>query len=205
MALPEAVERESHGEPTWFAGQGKVFAMLDSSVGRAHADAPRAERRCREPGQAVALASVRPGELGGEPRAVAQDDHGLEGARRRHVFGDEAPILPAQRRAPRSIEDDPPRARPQRPPPGVAHEGLDAPAAAHQLQVVVARHDQSAAVARRVIRVRSTRAAERRVAEERQRREHEPRRQGGAPARRAHAAGRRATSQVTATMKSAGA
>jgi len=29
MALPEANERVSHGEPTWFAGKGKVFAMLD--------------------------------------------------------------------------------------------------------------------------------------------------------------------------------
>ena len=29
MALPEAHERLSHGEPTWFAGKGKVFAMLD--------------------------------------------------------------------------------------------------------------------------------------------------------------------------------
>jgi predicted DNA-binding protein (MmcQ/YjbR family) len=29
MALPEAVEKRSHGEPTWFAGTGKVFAMLD--------------------------------------------------------------------------------------------------------------------------------------------------------------------------------
>jgi predicted DNA-binding protein (MmcQ/YjbR family) len=29
MALPEAVEKISHGEPTWFAGKGKVFAMLD--------------------------------------------------------------------------------------------------------------------------------------------------------------------------------
>ena len=29
MALPEADERISHGEPTWFAGKGKVFAMLD--------------------------------------------------------------------------------------------------------------------------------------------------------------------------------
>lgn len=29
MALPEANERISHGEPTWFAGKGKVFAMLD--------------------------------------------------------------------------------------------------------------------------------------------------------------------------------
>lgn len=28
-ALPEANERVSHGEPTWFAGKGKVFAMLD--------------------------------------------------------------------------------------------------------------------------------------------------------------------------------
>lgn len=29
LALPEADERLSHGEPTWFAGKGKVFAMLD--------------------------------------------------------------------------------------------------------------------------------------------------------------------------------
>src|SRR5688572_21688007 len=30
MAFPEAIEKLSHGEPTWFAGKGKVFAMLDS-------------------------------------------------------------------------------------------------------------------------------------------------------------------------------
>jgi predicted DNA-binding protein (MmcQ/YjbR family) len=29
MAFPDAVEKISHGEPTWFAGKGKVFAMLD--------------------------------------------------------------------------------------------------------------------------------------------------------------------------------
>ena len=30
LSLPEAVEKPSHGEPTWFAGEkGKVFAMLD--------------------------------------------------------------------------------------------------------------------------------------------------------------------------------
>jgi hypothetical protein len=29
LALPEAHEKVSHGEPTWFAGKGKVFAMLD--------------------------------------------------------------------------------------------------------------------------------------------------------------------------------
>jgi predicted DNA-binding protein (MmcQ/YjbR family) len=29
LTLPEANERLSHGEPTWFAGKGKVFAMLD--------------------------------------------------------------------------------------------------------------------------------------------------------------------------------
>jgi hypothetical protein len=29
MVLPDANERLSHGEPTWFAGKGKVFAMLD--------------------------------------------------------------------------------------------------------------------------------------------------------------------------------
>jgi hypothetical protein len=30
LAFPEASERMSHGEPTWFAGKGKVFAMLDN-------------------------------------------------------------------------------------------------------------------------------------------------------------------------------
>jgi len=30
LAFPEAGERLSHGEPTWFAGKGKVFAMLDN-------------------------------------------------------------------------------------------------------------------------------------------------------------------------------
>ena len=29
MALPEVTEKLSWGEPTWFAGKGKVFAMLD--------------------------------------------------------------------------------------------------------------------------------------------------------------------------------
>lgn len=29
LGFPEASERLSHGEPTWFAGKGKVFAMLD--------------------------------------------------------------------------------------------------------------------------------------------------------------------------------
>jgi hypothetical protein len=29
LALPEAAEKLSHGEPTWFAGKGKVFATLD--------------------------------------------------------------------------------------------------------------------------------------------------------------------------------
>jgi predicted DNA-binding protein (MmcQ/YjbR family) len=29
LGFPEANERLSHGEPTWFAGKGKVFAMLD--------------------------------------------------------------------------------------------------------------------------------------------------------------------------------
>lgn len=30
LRLPEAAEKLSHGEPTWFAGKGKVFAMLDN-------------------------------------------------------------------------------------------------------------------------------------------------------------------------------
>jgi predicted DNA-binding protein (MmcQ/YjbR family) len=29
LALPDAQEKLSHGEPTWFAGKGKVFAMFD--------------------------------------------------------------------------------------------------------------------------------------------------------------------------------
>ena len=29
LGFPSANERVSHGEPTWFAGKGKVFAMLD--------------------------------------------------------------------------------------------------------------------------------------------------------------------------------
>jgi hypothetical protein len=29
LALPEANEKLSHGEPTWFAGTGKVFASID--------------------------------------------------------------------------------------------------------------------------------------------------------------------------------
>jgi len=36
MAFPEANERISHGEPTWFAGKGKVFAMIDGH----HHDSP---------------------------------------------------------------------------------------------------------------------------------------------------------------------
>jgi hypothetical protein len=29
LARPDAIEKVSHGEPTWFAGKGKVFATLD--------------------------------------------------------------------------------------------------------------------------------------------------------------------------------
>jgi len=29
QAFPDAQEKISHGEPTWFAGKGKVFAMFD--------------------------------------------------------------------------------------------------------------------------------------------------------------------------------
>jgi predicted DNA-binding protein (MmcQ/YjbR family) len=36
MAFPEANERLSHGEPTWFAGKGRVFAMIDGH----HHDSP---------------------------------------------------------------------------------------------------------------------------------------------------------------------
>src|SRR5262245_15854294 len=36
LGFPEANERVSHGEPTWFAGKGKVFAMIDGH----HHDSP---------------------------------------------------------------------------------------------------------------------------------------------------------------------
>ena len=41
LAFPDAVEKVSHGEPTWFAGdKGKVFAMLDDHHhGAAHLSA----------------------------------------------------------------------------------------------------------------------------------------------------------------------
>lgn len=41
LAFPGAVEKVSHGEPTWFAGEkGKVFAMLDNHHhGAAHLSA----------------------------------------------------------------------------------------------------------------------------------------------------------------------
>jgi hypothetical protein len=35
LAMPEATEKASHGEPTWFAGKGKVFATLDDHHHRA--------------------------------------------------------------------------------------------------------------------------------------------------------------------------
>jgi hypothetical protein len=35
LAFPEAIEKPSHGEPTWFAGKGKVFATLDDHHHRA--------------------------------------------------------------------------------------------------------------------------------------------------------------------------
>ena len=44
MKLPEANERISHGEPTWFAGKGKVFAMLDNHHhGARHLEGPEPE------------------------------------------------------------------------------------------------------------------------------------------------------------------
>lgn len=30
MAFPDTLERPSHGEPTWRAGKGRVFAVLDN-------------------------------------------------------------------------------------------------------------------------------------------------------------------------------
>ena len=50
LALPEANERVSHGEPTWFAGKGKVFAMLDDHHHGARAPLGLAARGPRRPG-----------------------------------------------------------------------------------------------------------------------------------------------------------
>ncbi len=50
MALPEAKEKLSHGEPTWFAGKGKVFAMLDDH----HHGAPHVSVWLPQPFGAVA-------------------------------------------------------------------------------------------------------------------------------------------------------
>ena len=43
MALPEAQQKLSHGEPTWFAGKGKVFAIFDDR----HHGAARVDLRRR--------------------------------------------------------------------------------------------------------------------------------------------------------------
>jgi hypothetical protein len=56
LALPEAVEKLSHGEPTWFAGKGKVFAMLDDH----HHGAPH-------------LAVLLPQPLGAQEALIAAD------------------------------------------------------------------------------------------------------------------------------------
>jgi hypothetical protein len=57
MALPEAQEKTSHGEPTWFAGpKGKVFAMFDDH----HHGAPH-------------VAVWVPAELGVQAALVARD------------------------------------------------------------------------------------------------------------------------------------
>jgi hypothetical protein len=45
LALPEANEKISHGEPAWFAGKGKVFAMLDDHHHGAPRCGPRQPRR----------------------------------------------------------------------------------------------------------------------------------------------------------------
>lgn len=56
LALPEAQEKLSHGEPAWFAGKGKVFAMLDDHHhGAAH------------------LSVWLPAGLGGQEALVASD------------------------------------------------------------------------------------------------------------------------------------
>ena len=58
LALPEAHERVSHGEPTWFAGKGKVFAMIDGH----HHDSPHLSVWLPQPfGAQEALIDADPG------------------------------------------------------------------------------------------------------------------------------------------------
>ena len=58
LALPEANERVSHGEPTWFAGKGKVFAMIDGH----HHDSPHLSVWLPQPfGAQEALIDADPG------------------------------------------------------------------------------------------------------------------------------------------------
>jgi hypothetical protein len=58
LALPEANERISHGEPTWFAGKGKVFAMIDGH----HHDSPHLSVWLPQPfGAQEALIDADPG------------------------------------------------------------------------------------------------------------------------------------------------
>jgi hypothetical protein len=57
MALPEATEKLSHGEPTWFAGKGKVFASIDDH----HHGAPHCSVWLPQPlGMQEALCDAQP-------------------------------------------------------------------------------------------------------------------------------------------------
>lgn len=58
LALPEAREKVSHGEPTWFAGKGKVFATFDN---RHHGADHRSVWLPLPPGAQEALIEADPG------------------------------------------------------------------------------------------------------------------------------------------------
>jgi hypothetical protein len=119
------------------------------------------------------------------------------------VTTDEAVALAVEGNARRRVEHGPTRARRHRTAPRIAHPRGDPPAAAHQLDVMVARHAELPAVLRLVVRMRYRRLRERRISPERQ-----PAQEHAGGKRRSRAgdrhAGRRATSTVTATMTSAG-
>jgi hypothetical protein len=57
MALPEATERRSHGEPTWFVGGKCVFVMFADH----HHDDRLAFWCAAEPGATEALVAAEPG------------------------------------------------------------------------------------------------------------------------------------------------
>ena len=85
MKLPEANERISHGEPTWFAGKGKVFAMIDGH----HHNSPHLSVWLPQPlGAAAGI------ERAAEPRFASP------GAARRQSLSPDTPHRPPRRARP---------------------------------------------------------------------------------------------------------